>query len=325
MRRARPLKGFVLFVLVSCYLLFIWREHAIYNIRVEIPRVIWQAYFDFGPTSTGIEEYAHNIATWKERNPGWQYHLFDDRDAYRHLDSHLHGSKDLKFYESLGDGILRIDLFRYLLLYTTGGVWTDLDTRCVKPIDDWIPPSIDPKKVNLVVGPELDEPDWAGNKAGFMDFSFCQWTLLARPGHRSFLRVFKKARVRLEQIAAAQGVPVSEVKLNQEEVISVTGPAMWSVSLLEELQYQLGREVKFHDFTGLKEPTLFGDVLILPINAFGAGQSHSNSGPQDGDDVYIQHQFRGAWRKARPAMQMSPEDVADFKALVDISSSHGKI
>lgn len=45
-------------------------------------------------------------------------------------------------------------------------------------------------------------------------------------------------------------------------------------------------------------PRLYGDVVILPVDAFGMGQMHSNS-THDGaipDAALLRHRFRGSWR-----------------------------
>lgn len=34
--------------------------------------------------------------------------------------------------------ILKADFFRYLILFARGGVYTDIDTVSLKPIDEWI-------------------------------------------------------------------------------------------------------------------------------------------------------------------------------------------
>ena len=46
----------------------------------------------------------------------------------------------------------------------------------------------------------------------------------------------------------------------------------------------------------LRNPT----VLILPINAFGSGQAHSNSGSPDEDTALVQHLFKGSWKADHP-------------------------
>lgn len=50
--------------------------------------------------------------------------------------------------------------------------------------------------------------------------------------------------------------------------------------------------------SALKEPTLFGDILILPIDGFGTGQPHS-SNLKDGnaETALVEHSFGMSWGK----------------------------
>jgi alpha 1,6-mannosyltransferase len=54
------------------------------------------------------------------------------------------------------------------------------------------------------------------------------------------------------------------------------------------------------NFTNLAEPKLVGDVLVLPVNAFGSGLPHSRSRPQepDNDEMLIAHRFSGSWKES---------------------------
>ena len=49
------------------------------------------------------------------------------------------------------------------------------------------------------------------------------------------------------------------------------------------------------NLSGLQQPTLFGDVLILPINGYGNGQSHSGSGDPKHGLEFARHHFMSVW------------------------------
>ena len=44
---------------------------------------------------------------------------------------------------------------------------------------------------------------------------------------------------------------------------------------MEAMSEGTGTEISYLNITGMTEPRLFGDVLVLPIDGFGAGQPHS--------------------------------------------------
>lgn len=50
------------------------------------------------------------------------------------------------------------------------------------------------------------------------------------------------------------------------------------------------------EVSDITRPYQIGDVLILPINAFGSGQLHSGSKKPSECDPYVVHSFAGSWR-----------------------------
>lgn len=66
---------------------------------------------------------------------------------------------------SLNLPILRADIARYLLVYTYGGVYADLDTRALRPVEEWRDGHAN---VSLIVGVEADAkdiPNWCAGVA----------------------------------------------------------------------------------------------------------------------------------------------------------------
>lgn len=56
-----------------------------------------------------------------------------------------------------------------------------------------------------------------------------------------------------------------------------------------------GNNVTFSDIAYLEEPKLIGDVLVLPVSAFGAGQAHSGSKEIGNEDQLMWHHFFQSW------------------------------
>ena len=48
---------------------------------------------------------------------------------------------------------MKADIWRYCVIYKNGGLYTDLDTTCVIPIERWLPPDAE---FTLVVKIELN-------------------------------------------------------------------------------------------------------------------------------------------------------------------------
>lgn len=193
--------------------------------------------------------------------------------------------------------IFRADLLRYMLLEAVGGVYSDIDTIAKKPIRDWIPRQF-LSRTRAVVGIEYDQLEDEGPSHGFTErMSFCQWTLASSQGHPMMTRIVDEVVSTLRQMAKENGTTIAALKVKDKEVGEVTGPAIWTRVVMQSLSIASGTSVTYENITGLKEPRLFGDILILPIDGFGSGQPHSGSSKSDDvDTALVRHRFGMFWR-----------------------------
>lgn len=98
--------------------------------RRSIPRVIHQIYEDSaGPSDTLL----HISKSWREQNPDWEYRFWRKADIDVFLS--MHYPELIPVYESFPYAVQRWDAIRYLILYTFGGLYVDLDYECTEPID----------------------------------------------------------------------------------------------------------------------------------------------------------------------------------------------
>ncbi len=79
-----------------------------------------------------------------------------------------------------------------------------------------------------------------------------------------------------------------------------SGPSSWTDIILDQLKEMDPNVKDVTDFSGMKATglKLCGDILILTIDGFGMGQSHSNSTHDDTipEAALLKHKFRGSWR-----------------------------
>lgn len=269
-------------------------------------RKIWQTAI----TVEASQKWNNNITTWRTLNPGWEYNLLTDEDMEFYIHEHFsHRADIVGVWDELKLPIAKADLFRYLILFQEGGVYTDLDTTNIVSIDEWIPPNFSRAGINVVAGLEYADHTY---RIFPRQVSFCQWTLMTRPRSMVYENVINKVIARLEHIARVQKVPIANITLSREETLAATGPGAYSDAVLATIRQQLRNpSLDWDVFYGLQEPQLFGDVLVLPINGFGAGQKHSNSSKPDWGQVYTQHHFGSSWfkkKKPRPnANEKSPK------------------
>lgn len=202
-------------------------------------------------------------------------------------------------YEALWNTGMKSDLLRYLVLNVEGGVYSDIDTVAIKPVSKWVPPYLR-DRIRLIAGIEFDRlngPKWVGMSH---DVQFGQWTFAGAPGHPVFRKLIDRAVEGVEELARAHGVAVSDLRPNKHtDVVNTTGPIAFTDMILEEIQKV---DPLFNDtkaFSPMKENIVIGDMLLLPIDAFGMGQSHSGS-TKDGSiphNALVQHLFWGHWTK----------------------------
>ena len=87
----------------------------------------------------------------------------------------------LEGYKKIKYGASKADLWRYLIIYKFGGVYADMDCRCINPLRQWI----DPKAAfatQLGINKDL-----------------CQWLIISVPENPIFLRAAQMTLRNIEQ------------------------------------------------------------------------------------------------------------------------------
>lgn len=102
-----------------------------------IPRIIHQTYFlNDTPGAPLPKHLRDNVVALVAMNPSWEHRLYD-LAAMRTLIQEQYGAGMLDLFERINPdyGAARSDFFRYLLLYHTGGVYLDVKSRFLRPLD----------------------------------------------------------------------------------------------------------------------------------------------------------------------------------------------
>lgn len=257
--------------------------------------ITWQSLSDTG--------------SWLAKNPGFEFTLLGAKAADDFVNSRFSGNPLIpQVYNTLQDPGLKTDLLRYLVISAEGGVYSDLDTLALKPVDDWIPKHMK-GTVRAVVGIEFDQLDgdpWPGlgGEPSYMTHpvQFCQWTLAATPGHPLFRSMVDETVGAIRKLAAAKESNISQLQPTGYEVITTTGPAAWTDVVFRYLQKVDANLQSLRQLSNMTEPMLIGDVLVLTIDGFGMGQPHSQS-TNDGsipESALIRHNFRHTWLPQYP-------------------------
>ncbi|KAH8673828.1 family 32 glycosyltransferase [Xylariales sp. PMI_506] len=236
--------------------------------------------------------------SWLALNTDYTYTLVGLEGANHFVEDHYADDETVSqtYHELLNPG-LKSDLLRYLILHAEGGTYADIDTVALQPIDTWVPAALQ-DRVRLIVGLEFDRGDglyWADI---LHDVQFCQWAIAAAPGHPVFAEMARRAVSSLAELASRHNTSLAELKPASSEVMNSTGPAAWTDVVFAELQRAAPELTDLRNLSGITEPVLYGDIMILPIDGFGMGQQHSHS-TNDGSipgSALLKHNFRGSWR-----------------------------
>jgi hypothetical protein len=152
-----------------------------------IPKLIHQCFFG---TQAFPEALKANVEALKALNPGWRHTLYDG-EMMREFIVRNYGPDMLRYYSRINPkyGAALADFFRYLLLYKVGGVYLDVKSTVLRPLDDIL--HADDR---YILG-QWDNPDlversgWGkhGELAHIDKGEFQQWHIMCAPGH-PFLR-----------------------------------------------------------------------------------------------------------------------------------------
>jgi hypothetical protein len=109
-----------------------------------IPKFLWQTY----KTKLPANQSARSIKSWFDVNPGIEWFYMDDDKCDRFIKENF-SQEFYDMYVSLPIGVMKADVWRIAIIYVYGGIYADLDTICLRPIEDWIK-----DEYELVVGVE---------------------------------------------------------------------------------------------------------------------------------------------------------------------------
>ena len=236
-----------------------------------IPTYIWQTY----KTKELPNTAAQMRETWHTKNPGWNLELYDDED----IESYIKSTWDKKFHDfyiHLPLGVMKADLWRYLILTTHGGVYTDIDSICKVPINEWFKDFIGGDA--LVISPEKDGEQ-----------HFCQWTMYCTKEHPAmrFITQF------ILQNYIDNGINTN----NEHFVHETTGPSVWTRGIKAYLNMNdKTAQQLFEEYETNRSPFQAKGIYILSSKHFQGIYSENVYGSLFFGDGYIK------WTEQRDAL-----------------------
>jgi len=287
------------------------------EIPTLIPRLIHQTY-----KSRDVPEAARRMmATWTDRNPAWQTRFYDDAACVSFVRSEFPEYYDA--YTSLPKDVERSDFFRYLVVLRLGGVYADVDTECVTPLDAFLRP-----RDALVVGweGEFATDEMAYSRHFVRRRQVLNWAFAAAPGHPALREVCDRIKENARRVFSNNTNrdtlertgpgPFTDVVLRHfwkrsaaRRVVETPGvmpdvsdvvrqPAKHDASRALDSRVDENRRESNGDDDDDDENETWS-VRVLPKVSFGTHPSGEDGVRQDDPGVLVAHKFLGSWKSSK--------------------------
>ena len=221
------------------------------------PEKIWQTA-KTGPARLDDQD-RESVLSWIKTNPNHRYEIMTQQSSETYVKDRFSHRPDIQeVFVDIQDPILRADFIRYLVLLGDGGAYSDMDTLSLLPIEHWVP-SAYANEANLVVGIEYDVlggdrwADWP------LNLQFCTWAILAKPGHIMMEKTVDRVIGRLKALALEQNTTVAGIHASYDDVLSTTGPSLFTEAIIEGLAESTGTDFTYQNLTAMEEPRLVDD------------------------------------------------------------------
>ena len=309
-----------------------------YDPEGKFPAYIWQTW-KAGPGDAGFEEKLRPMeASWSELHPGFIHEVINDATA-ANLIRYLYASvpEVVEAYNALPVPVLKADFFRYLILLARGGIYSDIDTTALKTATDWLPKTVPPSSVGLIVGIEADpdRPDWKDWYS--RRIQFCQWTIQAKVGHPALRKIV--AQITEETLRMKKEGKLQKGRMDMS-IVEFTGPARWTdcvFSYFNDPNYfkieKGGQNITWKAFTNQPNSKRVGDVVVLPITSFSPGVQQMGAKEVDDPMAFVKHDFEGkysGWYRCASVRSVADFSTGSWKAswehikpVVDIPVTDG--
>lgn len=288
-----------------------------YKPREPIPKIIWQTW-KIGQESPNFPaKYKDLKFIWHDLNPDYSHRIITDYEVKRFVETEFRTiPKVIEAFNLMKKPILKVDFFRYLVIYAKGGTYADLDIVALRGIDNWISSSSKIYGVNnnpgLVIGIEAD-PDYEGWEEHYARrLQFTQWTFQGKAGH-PILReiIINIVEITIQRSQKNQMDEILDGHANSD-VMNWTGPGIWTDTIfayfnnlfnINNLNSEDGNikndYIDFKTFTGIEQPIVLDDVVVLPRLCFSPGIESWDNGGITKELVYVYHLFEGNWKNEK--------------------------
>lgn len=233
------------------------------------------------------KKYYRGIDSWKKLNPEFQHIIYDDNDCLNFITNKY--PQYLNLYQKLELPVQKADVFRYLILHHYGGIYTDFDTICIKPIKELL---THPMIVGIEYLPEFNNGKTQIN----------QWFFGSVPGNPLLLEV------------------VDEINRRQN-LIDIFG-----INILLTLDGRTPTSKEDHTLW-LTGPFIFSDIIMKHKDmGFIKIYTRCTLGSFDTSDeclreAYLIHGFEGSWKNNPKPYKYSMKNIRKNPKIINVIST----
>lgn len=201
------------------------------------------------------EPIQRNLEEIGRKNPNWTLMLYDDAAIERFIASAF-GPRTLEVFRliHMDYGASRADLFRYLCVFASGGVYLDIKSTTAVALDDWIVPE---DRFIISQWPNSPEEKYSGwgyypEIDHIRSGEYMQWFIVSAKGHPYLRAVLREV---VSRICLYRALPL---RIGRAGGRSVTGPIPYSLAIESGRSSALERQVDVLR-QGLLAYTIFDD------------------------------------------------------------------
>ena len=104
-----------------------------------IPRVLHKVIIVDGGNIPPLSSVAQDaLDSFSKLNPEYEMRIYSGKDCENYITKH-YGEKELRAFRTLIPYSFKVDLFKFLVLYNEGGLYSDFRQVCLKPFREYIP------------------------------------------------------------------------------------------------------------------------------------------------------------------------------------------
>lgn len=195
--------------------------------------------------------------SWRRLNPGWDYRFWSDEDLLAFMQAEF--PQLVEMFLGYPHAVQRADLARYCLLARFGGVYADIDTRCLVPLE---PLAGDPR---VILCEEPPRGHWRAHRRDLPRLWF-NGTMASPPGHPFWDSVIGLCRLMYPR--------------RDGDVLENTGPLLLSAAVA---QWERPEELALNSCH-----------LFAGIETSGARAEAPRTGPYGGLTL-SEHFWQGSW------------------------------